>query len=1035
MEEKNRVVFRGLFIGIDRYQSPDANNLNCAVRDAKALHALFTDTLKKQCENKLLTNETATKKTIEDAFEGLCQASEDDVVFISYSGHGSDTHEIVPHDYNSHDVKNTSISLEKLQTWFEKIPAKTVVLLLDCCFSGGLGAKVLRSEMRPRMTKSVDTLLNELCGEGRVILTASSAEEAAWENQKVGHGLLTYFFLEALKGVEEVVDAGKISILKLLEYVSRKVKDAASNYGHPQNPALRGTIDAHIMWPVFIMGDLYKDYFPDFSDAKATSELESLKGFGFPDKVIECWASSISSLNDLQLAAINDHRILEGNHVVVSAPTSSGKTMVGELAALKSALDNKKALFLFPLKALVNDKLQQFTSLYEPFGIKTVEATGESDDISDLVKGRYDIALLTYEKFLAVVLGNPHVLEQVGTVIVDEVQMIADKSRGANLEFILTLLRMKRADGIEPQVIALSAVIGDTYGLEGWLNAGLLRKEERPVPLDEGLISRNGRFKYIDGETHEEKELEAVVQPIYSGKHSSQDIVIPLVQKIVDGGGQVIVFREWKVHTVACAEYLARDTNLPRADKAISELSSTDPSNTTNRLLACLENGTAFHNSDLSRDERVIVEKAFRRGEIKVIAATTTLAMGINTPASDVIVVGLDHPNSPYSIAEYKNLVGRAGRLGFSEKGTSYLIAKEGRDEHHYWTHYILGTPEDVTSMFLDGDTDPRSLIIKIISMAQKSYQEGPLAKDIIRFLEGSFGAYCQEKRHGSFDYNQGQLQEALADLERHKLITQGNDNRVQLTELGMIAGESAVSIKSFVRFIECIQRADAENLSDPDLITIAQTSEELDQVNIRVHGRSIQEHATWPQELARMGVQQSIIRALEYESRETKILAGRRKKAVAALGYISEMKLEQIEELLSKHVPEKSFAGAIRGVSDRTCDVLPTVGQIIEYFNPSVMLSDRVEKLITRLAIGVHANMVFLANELGSKISRGDYQELMRAGYISFEVIENAKDEELLICIGSDPIKLISIRNAVKDFREFESGQTDPQHLPLYVA
>ena len=291
------MVFRGLFIGIDRYQSPDANTLNCAVRDAQALHALFTDTLKEQCENKLLTNENATKKTIEDAFEELYQASEDDVVFISFSGHGSDTHEIVPHDYNSHDVKNTSIPLEELQTWFEKIPAKTVVLLLDCCFSGGLGAKVLRSEMRPRMTKSVDTLLNELCGEGRVILTASSAEEAAWENQKVGHGLLTYFFVEALKGAEEVIDAGKVSILKLLEYVSKKVKDAASNYGHPQNPALRGTIDAHIMWPVFVIGDLYKDYFPDFSDAKATSELESLKSFGFPDQVIECWASSIPSLN------------------------------------------------------------------------------------------------------------------------------------------------------------------------------------------------------------------------------------------------------------------------------------------------------------------------------------------------------------------------------------------------------------------------------------------------------------------------------------------------------------------------------------------------------------------------------------------------------------------------------------------------------------------------------------------------------------------------------------------------------------------
>ena len=149
--------------------------------------------------------------------------------------------------------------------------------------------------------------------------------------------------------------------------------------------------------------------------------------------------------------------------------------MIGELAAVKAVVEGKKALFLLPLKALVYDKQRHFSEIYGGYGIRTIDATGETDNISPLLRGKYDIALLTYEKFAAVILGSPSILDQVSVIVVDEVQMIADRSRGANLEFILTLLKMRRRYGIEPQLIALSAVIGDTNGLERWLDARLLK--------------------------------------------------------------------------------------------------------------------------------------------------------------------------------------------------------------------------------------------------------------------------------------------------------------------------------------------------------------------------------------------------------------------------------------------------------------------------------------------------------------------------------------------------------------------------------
>jgi helicase len=382
--------------------------------------------------------------------------------------------------------------------------------------------------------------------------------------------------------------------------------------------------------------------------------------------VIDAWAGDIPRLNQLQLEAINEYGVLRGEHLVASAPTSSGKTMLGELAAITGALDRRRTLFLMPLKALVNDKLLQFQRVYGPFGIRTVEATGETDDITPLLRGQFDIALLTYEKFTALALTHPHVIEQVGTIVIDEVQMIADESRGANLEFIMTLLRMRRREGLEPQIIALSAVIGDTNGLERWLGGRLLRRVERPVPLDEGVICSNGRFRFMDGDTGRETAQERAIQPLYGeGKH--RDWVIPLVRKLVSENKQVIVFRESTGETRHGADYLAQALGLPPATEALADLPAGDPSQASTHLRQLLARGVAFHNSHLRRDERRVVEEHFRKREarLRVIVATTTLAMGVNTPASAVVIVGLEHPSPEgpvaYSVAEYKNIVGRAG--------------------------------------------------------------------------------------------------------------------------------------------------------------------------------------------------------------------------------------------------------------------------------------------------------------------------------------------------------------------------------------
>src|SRR5262249_2256508 len=161
----------------------------------------------------------------------------------------------------------------------------------------------------------------------------------------------------------------------------------------------------------------------------------------------------------------------------------------------------------------------------------------------------------------------------------------------------------------------------------------------------------------------------------------------------------VIVFRETKGEARGCANYLAEALRLPPAQVALDALPGTDLSLASAVLRETLRRGVAFHNSDLDRDERLVIEENFRApgSTIRVIAATTTLAMGVNTPAEAVVIAGLMHPgDQPYSVAEYKNIVGRAGRLGFTDHGTSYLLATDPLEVHNSWIRYVKGTPEDL---------------------------------------------------------------------------------------------------------------------------------------------------------------------------------------------------------------------------------------------------------------------------------------------------------------------------------------------------
>jgi len=681
-------------------------------------------------------------------------------------------------------------------------------------------------------------------------------------------------------------------------------------------------------------------------------------------------------------------------------------------------LDRRRALFLLPLKALVYDKQQEFARKYGAFGMRIIRATGEvADDIPDLMAGRYDICLMTYEKAAALLIGSPHVMDQVGTIVVDEVQMIADASRGANLEFLLTLLRVRRRESVGPQLVALSAVIGDTNGLERWLGARLLRRVERPVPLEEGVLQGDGTFRYLDPLDSEEK-VRPCIQPEWR-KGSSQDLIIPLLRRLTSEGKQVIVFRETKGETINVARYLARELGLRSAAAALDALPTGDPSAASGALRNCLASGIAFHNADLDREERQVIEEQFRAAgsELRVIVAITTLAMGVNTPAEAVVIAGLDHPgNEPDSVAEYKNIVGRAGRLGFAQAGASYLIALTPQTEHMGWNRYVGGRPEDIQSRFLSDGTDPRSLVLRVLAATPPVAvlaRQGLTPDEVIGFLEGSFGAFQQRQSSEAWRWNRAALERAIGELRSHGLVELSEHGGLLATSLGRLAGEGGVEVESILRIVAALRPTDPTAITDATLVAATQLTVELDQVLFPFNKSSTRkEPQTWAAELQSQRVAGPVQRVLLQAITDRHTPTLRAKKTVACLLWISDRPLEQI---LTQFGGLGGAAGPVRSVASRTVDLLPTVARAAELLHPGLDLSQRTSDLLLRIEVGLPRGVIQLARRVGNTLVRGDYLQLMRAGLVTPETIGAADDRVVLSCLGGSTQKLRGLREALR--------------------
>lgn len=353
-------------------------------------------------------------------------------------------------------------------------------------------------------------------------------------------------------------------------------------------------------------------------------------------------------LRDLQIISIL-YFMRKNKDVFCVLPTGYGKTMIAVCNALYMwKIFHKKTIFIGIYKALTAEQFETFNKM----GIQTIIDDGDHKDLSgDYETEEWTIACFTPERFDSLLCNEEKrliLMDEVGLIVTDEVQNIDDEGRGHRMENYITICRSQYP---ELRFNYLSATIGNPDELAKWTDSKLIRAkpQDRPVPLE---LNYN-RYNEI----------------MYTWNDSIPDVKanfelrLELLSNIIDQDpdSTYLIFVTSRPRCKQIAQYLCGTGYTPNLDSMVEEY------------------GLAYHNADLSMDERQYVEKAFREGTIKKIVCTPTLAAGVNLPADHAIIFDCEQYNiltgsEIIGANRIQQSIGRAGRPGLSEKGFANII-------------------------------------------------------------------------------------------------------------------------------------------------------------------------------------------------------------------------------------------------------------------------------------------------------------------------------------------------------------------------
>ncbi|PSQ49508.1 ski2-like helicase, partial [Halobacteriales archaeon SW_12_67_38] len=303
-------------------------------------------------------------------------------------------------------------------------------------------------------------------------------------------------------------------------------------------------------------------------------------------------AEGIEELYPPQAKAV-EAGVTEGESLVASVPTASGKTLVAELAMCASVARGGTALYIVPLRALAGEKRAEFEA-FEEYGLTVGVSTGNYESDGEWL-ATCDIIVATSEKVDSLVRNDAPWIDDLSCVVSDEVHLVDDGHRGPTLEVTLAKLR-QRNPGL--QVVALSATIGNPEILAEWLDAELVDSTWRPIDLKKGV--HYGQAIHLeDGEQHE------------LGVRDGEKATAAIIRDTLDDGGSTLVFVNSRRNAEAAARRLAdtvesalTDEERDRLAAVAAEIRDVSDTETSEDLASAVERGAAFHHAGLASDHR-----------------------------------------------------------------------------------------------------------------------------------------------------------------------------------------------------------------------------------------------------------------------------------------------------------------------------------------------------------------------------------------------------------------------------------------------
>ncbi|XP_050938206.1 helicase and polymerase-containing protein TEBICHI isoform X2 [Cucumis melo] len=396
----------------------------------------------------------------------------------------------------------------------------------------------------------------------------------------------------------------------------------------------------------------------------------------------------ITKLHRWQVECLKVDGVLQRRNLVYCASTSAGKSFVAEILMLRRVISTgKMALLVLPYVSICAEK--HVRSYYGNQGGGTLPK-----DTS--------VAVCTIEKANSLInrLLEECRLSEIGIIVIDELHMVGDQTRGYLLELLLTKLRYAAGEGnldsssgessgtssgkSDPahgiQIVGMSATMPNVAAVADWLQAALYHTDFRPVPLEE----------YIKvGNTIYNKSLDIVrtISKTANLGGRDPDHIVELCNEVVEDGNSVLIFCSSRKGCESTAKHVSKflkkfSVKIQNENSEFTDIfSAIDalrrcPSGLDPVLEETFPSGVAYHHAGLTVEEREVVETCYRKGLLRVLTATSTLAAGVNLPARRVIFrqprIGRDFIDG----ARYRQMAGRAGRTGIDTKGESVLICR-----------------------------------------------------------------------------------------------------------------------------------------------------------------------------------------------------------------------------------------------------------------------------------------------------------------------------------------------------------------------